>query len=130
VEITRAGEEPEIRVPMDLRKALAAAPLAQALWADITPIARRDWILWISSAKTGNAPAPDRESLCHACIWKATSMLFWRYQVAYEKSRNIRRNMASVAELKKSFFAEIGKVEKREVEKVDERGRNRIRDQT
>ena len=32
VEITRAGEEPEIRVPMDLRKALAAAPLAQAGW--------------------------------------------------------------------------------------------------
>jgi len=51
VEITRVGEEPEIRVPMDLRKALAAAPLAQALWADITPIARRDWILWLSSAK-------------------------------------------------------------------------------
>ncbi len=51
VEITRAGEEPETRVPLDLRKALAAAPLAQALWADITPIARRDWILWISSAK-------------------------------------------------------------------------------
>jgi hypothetical protein len=33
--------------------------------------------------------------------------------VAYEKSRNIRRNMASVAELKKSFFAEIDKVENR-----------------
>jgi hypothetical protein len=30
-----------------------------------------------------------------------------------EKSRNIRRNMASVAELKKSFFAEIDKVENR-----------------
>jgi hypothetical protein len=51
VEITRVGDEPEIRVPMDLRKALAAAPPAQALWADITPMARRDWILWISSAK-------------------------------------------------------------------------------
>ena len=51
VEITRAGEEPEIRVPMDLRKALAAAPLAQAFWSEITPMARRDWILWISSAK-------------------------------------------------------------------------------
>ena len=51
VEITRAGEEPETRVPVELRKALAAAPLAQALWADITPLARRDWILWISSAK-------------------------------------------------------------------------------
>src|SRR5438552_1640090 len=35
VEIMRAGEEPEIRVPMDLRKALAAAPRAQASWADI-----------------------------------------------------------------------------------------------
>src|SRR2546430_15244990 len=51
VEITRAGEEPEIRVPMDLRKALAAAPLAQAGREDITPMARRDWIFSISSAK-------------------------------------------------------------------------------
>ena len=51
VEITRAGEEAETRVPMELRKALAAAPPARALWADITPIARRDWILWICSAR-------------------------------------------------------------------------------
>ena len=51
VEITRVEEEPETRVPMDLRKALAVAPPAQALWGEITPIARRDWILWISSAK-------------------------------------------------------------------------------
>src|ERR1700676_3748784 len=35
VEITRAGEEPETRVPINLRKALAGAPLAQALWTDI-----------------------------------------------------------------------------------------------
>jgi hypothetical protein len=51
VEITRVGEEPEIRVPMDLRKALSAAPMAQAVWAHITPVARRDGILWIISAK-------------------------------------------------------------------------------
>jgi hypothetical protein len=51
MEITQAGEEPETRVPMDLRKALAAAPLAQALWANITLMARQNWILWISSAK-------------------------------------------------------------------------------
>jgi len=51
VEITRVEEEPEIRLPMDLRKALAAAPAAQASWADITPIARRDWIFSISTAK-------------------------------------------------------------------------------
>src|ERR1700720_3939652 len=35
VEIVRVGEEPEIRVPMDLRNALASAPLAQAGWRDI-----------------------------------------------------------------------------------------------
>ncbi len=51
VEITRAGEEPETRVPMDLRKALAGAAKARAMWTDITPMARREWILWISSAK-------------------------------------------------------------------------------
>jgi len=38
-------------------------------------------------------------------------MLFWRYKLAQEKSRNSKRYMASVAELKKSFFAEIDKVE-------------------
>ncbi|MDB6066151.1 MAG: rane protein [Pedosphaera sp.] len=51
VEITRVEEEPETRVPTDLHKALATAPLAQALWAEITPMARQNWILWISSAK-------------------------------------------------------------------------------
>ena len=69
VEITRAGEEPETRVPMDLRKALAAAPLAQALWADITPIARRDWILWISSAKQ---PETRRRRIEKACAMLAS----------------------------------------------------------
>jgi uncharacterized protein YdeI (YjbR/CyaY-like superfamily) len=64
VEITRAGEEPEIRVPMDLRKALAAAPLAQAGWADITPMARRDWIFSITSAKQ---PDTRRRRIEKAC---------------------------------------------------------------
>src|SRR6266480_3888256 len=64
VEITRAGEEPEIRVPMDLRKALAAAPLAQAGWEDITPMARRDWIFSITSAKQ---PETRRRRIEKAC---------------------------------------------------------------
>ena len=51
LEIVPAGEEPEPKVPADLRKALAAAPQARALWLDITPMARRDWIHWITSAK-------------------------------------------------------------------------------
>jgi hypothetical protein len=51
LEIAPAAEEPEPTVPADLRKALVAAPKARKLWSDITPIARRDWILWITSAK-------------------------------------------------------------------------------
>jgi hypothetical protein len=51
LEIAPAGKEPEPRVPVDLRKALASAPKARALWSDITPVARRDWIHWITSAK-------------------------------------------------------------------------------
>src|SRR5437868_11322095 len=44
-----AGEE--LRPPTDLRKALAAAPMAKAQWSGLTPIARRDFISWIDSAK-------------------------------------------------------------------------------
>jgi len=51
LDIVSSGEEPEPRVPPDLRKALAASPKAAQVWSDITPIARRDWIQWITSAK-------------------------------------------------------------------------------
>ncbi len=51
LEIAPVAEEPEPTVPADLRKALTAAPRARALWSDITPLARRDWIHWITSAK-------------------------------------------------------------------------------
>ena len=46
-----SAAESEARVPMDLRKALAAIPKAKAQWSDLTPIARRDFISWIESAK-------------------------------------------------------------------------------
>jgi hypothetical protein len=64
VEITRAGEEPEMRVPIDLLEALGAAPRAQAAWADITPLARRDWIFSISTAKL---PETRRRRIEKAC---------------------------------------------------------------
>ena len=43
--------ESEPRVPTDLRKVLAASARAKAQWSDLTPIARRDFISWIESAK-------------------------------------------------------------------------------
>jgi Bacteriocin-protection, YdeI or OmpD-Associated/Domain of unknown function (DUF1905) len=52
LEIAPVAEEPEPRVPADLRKALAAAPQGvRKVWSDITLLARRDWIHWIVSAK-------------------------------------------------------------------------------
>jgi hypothetical protein len=64
LEITSAGAEPEPKVPADLRKALAAAPKARALWSDITIIARRDWIHWITSAKRPETRARRINNAC------------------------------------------------------------------
>src|SRR5947199_4017184 len=60
----RAGEESEPKVPTDLRKALAANRMARAQWRDLTPIARRDFISWIDSAKQ---PETRRRRIEKAC---------------------------------------------------------------
>ncbi len=64
LEITPSGRELEAKVPPDLRKALAAAPKAAALWSGITPIARRDWIQWITSAKQPETRARRIHNAC------------------------------------------------------------------
>lgn len=38
-------------MPTDLRKALATTPAAKAVWEDITPLARNEWICWVTSGK-------------------------------------------------------------------------------
>lgn len=68
VEITRAGDEPEVRMPADLRNALAAAPVAQAGWEDITPMARRDWIFSIITAKLPETRARRIEKACDMLV--------------------------------------------------------------
>jgi hypothetical protein len=65
LEIAPAAVEPEPKAPADLRKALAAAPVrARAVWSDITPIARRDWIHWIISAKQAETRARRIKTAC------------------------------------------------------------------
>lgn len=65
LEIAPVAEEPEPKVPADLRKALAAAhPKSRAVWSDITPVARRDWIQWIESAKREETRLKRIESAC------------------------------------------------------------------
>ena len=39
------------RVPADLRKALTSTPAARTVWEDITPLARNEWICWVTSGK-------------------------------------------------------------------------------
>ena len=52
LEIAPVAEEPEPTLPLDLKKALAAAASkAREVWSDITPAARRDFIHWIVSPK-------------------------------------------------------------------------------
>ncbi|OGG50305.1 hypothetical protein A2763_01420 [Candidatus Kaiserbacteria bacterium RIFCSPHIGHO2_01_FULL_54_36] len=38
-------------MPVDLRKAIISSPKVLALWEDITPLARNEWICWVTSGK-------------------------------------------------------------------------------
>lgn len=38
-------------LPPGLRDALAADPAALATWTDVTPLARNEWICWVTSPK-------------------------------------------------------------------------------
>lgn len=51
LEIAPVAKEPEPKLPADLKQALADNCAAEATWVDITPVARRDWIHWITSGK-------------------------------------------------------------------------------
>ena len=65
LEIAPVAEEPEPSLPADLRKALAAAPpKAREVWSDITPVARRDFIHWITSGKRAETRVKRIETAC------------------------------------------------------------------
>jgi len=52
--MSKSKESPH-KLPEDLRKALAsdlpAGRQARAIWEDITPLARNEWICWVISGK-------------------------------------------------------------------------------
>lgn len=39
------------KLPADFRKAIELDGAAASLWADITPLARNEWICWVTSPK-------------------------------------------------------------------------------
>jgi len=64
LEVAPVAEEPEPKVPADLRKALAGNAAAKSTWADITPVARRDWIAWITSGKKAETRVKRIDTAC------------------------------------------------------------------
>ncbi|MDR3388126.1 MAG: YdeI/OmpD-associated family protein [Rudaea sp.] len=39
------------KLPADFRKAIESNVTARTLWVNITPLARNEWICWVTSAK-------------------------------------------------------------------------------
>lgn len=64
-------------LPMDLRKALVADSKASALWKNITPLARNEWICWVTLVKKGETRKEHvkrtiselKEGLRRPCCW-------------------------------------------------------------
>ena len=52
VELTPAATWPEPEVPADLSAALDGAPASADTWRDITPMARWEWVRWITSTRS------------------------------------------------------------------------------
>jgi len=46
-----ATKEVAHKVPEDLRKALTSDPKALTVWEDLTPLARNEWICWVTFVK-------------------------------------------------------------------------------
>jgi len=57
VEMRPSAQWPEPKVPADLARALAGDADVRAVWKDITPLARWDWIRWIGSTRNASTRA-------------------------------------------------------------------------
>jgi hypothetical protein len=55
---------PEPKVPTILKDVLATDPEALAIWNDITPMARWDWIRWMNAAKQEDTKKKRLNSIC------------------------------------------------------------------
>ncbi|TAL34777.1 MAG: hypothetical protein EPN93_11635 [Spirochaetes bacterium] len=55
-------------VPLDLRKALKAAPAVVKLWNELTPLARNEWICWVISVKKPETRKQHIERLCNELL--------------------------------------------------------------
>jgi uncharacterized protein YdeI (YjbR/CyaY-like superfamily) len=69
------------KLPTDLRNAINSIPKVKALWEDITPLARNEWICWVTSgakAETRNiriekAISKLKGGMRRPCCWAGCS---------------------------------------------------------
>jgi uncharacterized protein YdeI (YjbR/CyaY-like superfamily) len=57
------------KLPADFRSAIESDAAAKCLWVTITPLARNEWICWVTSAKKEETRTIPRESVT-CCIQK------------------------------------------------------------
>ncbi len=65
------------KVPTDLQKALASDPAALAQWNNLTPLARNEWICWVTFVKKRETRAEHvkrvvselKEGMRRPCCW-------------------------------------------------------------
>ncbi|PJE76766.1 hypothetical protein COV05_02790 [Candidatus Uhrbacteria bacterium CG10_big_fil_rev_8_21_14_0_10_48_16] len=58
------SKPPVHKIPRDLREALISSPKAQSTWENITPLARNEWICWVTSVKK---PETRKQHIQRAC---------------------------------------------------------------
>jgi len=69
------------RIPGDLLKTISSIPVARKAWEEITPLARNEWICWITSAKKSETRMHRIERTCNElmqgkrrpCCWQGCS---------------------------------------------------------
>lgn len=69
------------KIPADLEKSITSIPKVFALWEDITPLARNEWICWVTSGKKletrniriGKAISKLRSGMRRPCCWAGCS---------------------------------------------------------
>ena len=69
------------KIPADFKKAIASIKAVKELWADITPLARNEWICWVTSGKKSEtrnirinkAISKMRTGMRRPCCWAGCS---------------------------------------------------------
>lgn len=69
------------KLPEDLKKAIISTPKVFALWQDITPLARNEWICWVTSGKKADtrdirikkALSKMKGGMRRPCCWEGCS---------------------------------------------------------